>query len=143
MRVCGIELKGNEAVIALLERDRGLFHWLPCRANRVALKDVQSTEETRRFQFALAKLFEDYKVDQVAIISRPHKGKYAGEGSTFKMEAAIQLISGVEVGLISQAQIREHLERFPVDESDLGVKRFQKGAFLAGYVWLGQLPAGD
>ncbi|PPC74908.1 DUF3010 domain-containing protein [Pokkaliibacter plantistimulans] len=142
MRVCGVEFKGGEAIVALLERDRGLFHWLPCRTSRITLKDDANAEGIRHFQFTFAKLIEDYKVDHVAMISRPHKGRFAGEGATFKMETAIQLIENLNSTLLEPSDIKSVLSRFPVNEQDIGVKRFQKEAFLAAYTWLNKQLAG-
>ncbi|QYJ96388.1 DUF3010 family protein [Shewanella alkalitolerans] len=136
MRVCGVELKGGEAIICLLSYEGETFNIPDCRSRSLTISNSASTESIKEFHFAFSKLMQDYKVDQVAIIEREQKGKLAGSATSFKMEAAIQLC-GLPVHLISPVNIKEQLKRNPpmVDFDGLDLKRFQKSAFEVAYCY--------
>lgn len=134
MRICGIELKGAEAIICLLDYNQGAFSAVECRQRMFSVSDAQSTMGIRQFQFAFAKLIEDYKIEHVTIIERQQKGKFAGSATSFKLESAIQLLE-LPVELITSSQIKEMYKRNPLDVTiaDLGLKKFQQQAFDAAY----------
>ena len=136
MRVCGVELKGGEAIICLLSYEGETFNIPDCRSRSLTISNSASTESIKEFHFAFSKLMQDYKVDEVAIIEREQKGKLAGSATSFKMETAIQLC-GLPVHLISQVNIKEQLKRNPpmVDFEGLDLKRFQKSAFEVAYCY--------
>lgn len=135
MRVCGVEINANDAVLCLLELDRGLFDLPDCRVRKLSLPKENTAEQLRQFQFAFAKLMEDYKVQIVAIKERPLKGKFAGGALGFKMEAAIQLVDSLTVTMLSPQAIKSVLAEYPLPLafSDTGLKNFQEGAFLSAY----------
>ncbi len=66
------------------------------------------------------------------------KGKFAGGAISFKLEATIQLIDGIdlEVRLLPTALIKSTLAAnpLPVPFADTGLKAFQETAFTAAYV---------
>jgi hypothetical protein len=138
MRVCGIEIKGSEAILCLMSKDQGLFSLPDCRLNRLALTQDYDAESVRKFQFAMKKLIEDYKIEHLVIKERPQKGKFAGGAVGFKIEAALQLIAGCNCTLISANEIKEKIKRnpVPVDFKDTGLKVFQETAFAAVYAFL-------
>lgn len=138
MRVCGIELKNNEAIVSLLAKSDGLFDIPDCRAARITLQKVSSREDLIEFQATFAKLMEDYSVERVVIRERHTKGKFVGGAIGFKLEAAIQLIIGLDVTLMSAAEIKESIKDnpVPVHYGDTGLKAFQEVAFMTAYAYL-------
>ena len=136
MKICGVELSGNEAVICLLGLEQGQFNLPECRTRKLGLRKGYTREEFQQFQFAFTKLMEDYNVDQVVIKERMTKGKFAGGAVSFKLEAAIQLISAVDVVLVTPTQIKSTLEEnpMPIEFADTGLKVFQQAAFTVAYV---------
>jgi hypothetical protein len=138
MRVCGIEIKGSEAILCLMAFKDGLFDLPECRQTRLALSNDKDAESIRKFQFNLAKLIEDYKVEQVVIKERPQKGKFAGGAVGFKIEAAIQLINNCPSQILSATIIKEKLKQhpLPVDFKETGLKGFQETAFIVAYAFL-------
>jgi hypothetical protein len=135
MKICGVELKGNDAVICLLSNSEGVIHLPDCRVGKVSIADANSTEEVKKFQFSFDKLMEDYKVDKVVIRQRQTKGKFAGGGVGFKLEAAIQLIDRLDVTVVSPNDIKESLKRNPlaIQFKDTGLKQYQEQAFTTAY----------
>ncbi|ROS01744.1 DUF3010 family protein [Sinobacterium caligoides] len=140
MRVIGVEMKGNEANICLLEQTGNLFSLPDCRIRRLNLVDINSAEQLRDFQFAFKKLVEDYRVDKIVIKQRQPKGKFAGSAHGFKMEAALQLIGDSPVHIVSQNDIKTALKEhpMPIHFADTGLKMFQETAFISAFVgcWL-------
>jgi hypothetical protein len=131
MKICGVELKGTEAIICLLNYQDGLFSIPECRVRKIDFNKQNKTSDIRYFQTTFAKLTEDYKINKVVIKERPLKGKFAGGALGFKMESAIQLISKLEVDLMSPTELKSSLKRNPVTVSfaDTGLKIFQQQAF--------------
>lgn len=138
MKVCGVELKGSEALICLLSKSGDLFDIPDCRQIRFTLKDSDDQQQMRYFQQSFAKLLEDYKIDRVVIRQRPHKGKFAGGAVGFKMEGALQALTKVGVEIMTPTQIKEQLKKtpMPVDFRETGLKMFQEVAFTTAFAYL-------
>jgi hypothetical protein len=139
MRVCGVELKGGEAIICLLAYDRGAYQVSDCRQRLFKVSQSTATESIREFQFAFKKLMQDYKIDEVVILERAQKGKFAGSATSFKLEAAIQLID-IPVTVLMHAEQKAQIKRKPmlVDFDGLELKKFQKPAFEVAYAFQNQ-----
>ena len=131
MKVCGVEIKGNDAVICIMSLKMGLYDIPKVRVPKLSVGDASDAEEMRRFQFAFAKLLEDYQVDKVVIKGRAIKGKFAGGAVGFKIESAIQLIADLDVEIMASATIKKTLGRSQVaiDFRDTGLKNYQQTAF--------------
>lgn len=138
MKVCGVEINSNDVNICLLSLTDDIFELPDCRSRRLTLKDVNSTRELRYFQQTFAKLMQDYKVDRVVIRQRPMKGKFAGGAVGFKLEAAIELISDLDVIILSTTDIKDSLKRNPIqiDYAETDLKAFQEVAFNTAYAYL-------
>ena len=135
MKICAVEIKGSEAVICLLAYKDGLFSIPECRVRKVDFNKQNKTSDIRYFQSTFTKLAEDYKIEKVVIKERPLKGKFAGGALGFKMESAIQLITELDVELMSATELKASLKRNPVTVSfpDTGLKIFQQHAFEVAY----------
>ncbi|TWX73386.1 DUF3010 family protein [Colwellia sp. C1TZA3] len=131
MKICGVELKGNDAIICIMSRENGLYDIPNTRVQKISLVDAGDAEQVQEFQFAFAKLMEDYKVEKVVIKGRGLKGKFAGGPVGFKLEAAIQLIKDLPVEILASSFIKKALTRSQVDIDfrDTGLKQYQEGAF--------------
>lgn len=138
MRVCGVDIKGSEAILCLMEFKDGLMSLPDCRTVRVQLVKDQEQEQLQKFQFAMAKLAEDYKISKFVVRERAQKGKFAGSAVGFKIEAALQLISTVETVIASNAALKDKLAThpLPIDFKDTGLKGFQETAFTTAYAYL-------
>lgn len=135
MKVCGVELKGSDAIICLLSMDDEIFDIPDCRVRKVTLEKSHSL---KYFQATFAKLMTDYQIDTVIIRERPTKGKFAGGAIGFKMEAAIELIDGVDVRLITPVGIKAAVKKnpIPVPFEETGLKVMQEAAFTTAYAYL-------
>jgi len=137
MKILGIELNAKEAVVCLMASEAGLFNVMECRTRGIELRNPETAEGIRGFQFQMIKLIDDYSIDKVVIKQRHAKGKFAGSTNSFKMEAAIQLIDSVSVEMINPTEIKETLKKNPLDYNmkDLELRKFQEDAFYTAYTF--------
>ncbi len=136
MKICGVELTGNDAVICLLQLDNQQFNLPDCRVRKITLPKDHTREDLQYFQSTFVKLMNDYGVSKVAIKERAPKGKFAGGAIGFKLEAAIQLIADLDVVVLSQKDIKLGLSEnsLPITFAETGLKVFQEPAFTVAYV---------
>ena len=141
MKVCGIELKSNDAIISLMSLENGLYTLLDCRAKKLSINDAGDGEQLKKFQFDFAKLMADYQIDHVVIRERMKKGKFAGGAVGFKLEAAIQLTDDLSVSLMTPAKSKEIIKNSQVvmNFEDTGLKQFQEQAFMTAFAYLESL----
>ena len=135
MKICGVELTGNDAVVCLLNYDKQQFNLPECRVRKLSLPKDHLRQDLQQFQQAFAQLMSDYKVDSVAIRGRMPKGKFAGGAISFKLEAALQLIPNLEVRLLTPTEVKAALAEHPlaIPFGDTGLKAFQEAAFTVAY----------
>ena len=135
MRICGVDLTGNEAVVCFLFLENKQFNIPDCRVRKLTLPKEHTRENLQQFQFEFAKLMADYKVNKVAIRERMTRGKFAGGAISFKLESAIQLIADIDVVVLSPTQIKSALKenQLPISFESTGLKEFQKVAFTVAY----------
>ncbi|TPV54789.1 DUF3010 family protein [Aestuariibacter sp. GS-14] len=140
MRVCGVELAGNDANVALLELDNDMFRLPDCRTRKVSLQKAATAHELKYFQKSFAQLVQDYKIETIVIRQRPMKGKFAGGAIGFKLEAALELLNGVQVIIMPPTDIKTALKdsRIFIEFSETGLKGFQKSAFETAFAYVSQ-----
>jgi hypothetical protein len=145
MRVCGVELTGNEAIISIMQLRSGLYDVPKVRVSKLTLPDAINTEPLKKFQFDFEQLMKDYQVETVVIKQRALKGKFAGNPLSFKIEAALQLMTDVNVYVLSTAYIKEGVSLAQVmpNARDLGLKKFQEQAMLTAFAYLEQQAAAN
>lgn len=136
MKICGVEITGNDAVICLLQLDKQQFNLPECRVRKITLPKNHTRSNLQYFQSTFSKLMNDYGVSKVAIKERPPKGKFSGGAIGFKLEAAIQLIESLDVVVYSQKEIKLALSEnaLPITFAETGLKVFQEAAFTVAYV---------
>ncbi|MBQ0758431.1 MAG: hypothetical protein ACJAU3_001021 [Zhongshania sp.] len=136
MRICGVELTGNDAVVCLLNLENQQFNIPDCRARKISLPKEHDREDLKQFQATFSQLMRDYKVDKVAIKGRLPKGKFAGGAISFKLEATIQLITDIDVVVLTSSQAKAVLADNPlqIPFADTELKGFQEAAFITAYI---------
>ena len=138
MRACGVEIKSNEAIICIMSKENNLYDIPHTRVQKISLDNAGDAEQMKKFQFAFAKLMEDYQVTHVQIKGRALKGKFSGGPIGFKIEAAIQLIDALDVEILAGTFIKKQLSRsqIDIDFRDTGLKQFQEQAFTTVFAYL-------
>lgn len=138
MKVCGVELKGNDAIICIMALENGLYDIPKTRVQKISIDNIGEAEQVKKFQFTFAKLMQDYAVETVVIKGRALKGKFSGGPVGFKLEAAIQLIDDLTVDIISSSLIKSTLAKSQVsiDFRDTGLKQYQEQAFESVFAYM-------
>ena len=125
MTLCGIEIKGSEAIIAVAAQD--LTH-VALPSKKIALDDDDEAANVKAFASQVAAFVRDNGITRIAIKKRSKKGEFAGGPTTFKIEGVLQLLDGVEVTLLSpqtiNAQHKKHNFELPVT-----LNKYQHEAF--------------
>lgn len=128
MHVCGIEIKGSEAIIAIAHLQDGQFSHNAHETKRIALSSDEDAANVRSFADLVAGFMRDNKISNVAVKKRAKKGDFSGGPTTFKIEGVLQLLKDCHVELISAqtiaAQDRRH--SFPNPSS---LNKYQVEAF--------------
>lgn len=138
MKACGVEIKGNDAIICIMSKENNLYDIPHTRVQKVSLDNAGDSEEVQKFQFTFAKLMDDYQVTHVFIKGRALKGKFAGGPIGFKLEAAIQLIKTLNVEILASSFIKKELAKsqIDIDFRDTGLKQYQEQAFSTVFAYL-------
>jgi hypothetical protein len=138
MKACGVEIKGNDAIICIMSKENNLYDIPHTRVQKVSLDNAGDAEQVQKFQFTFAKLMEDYQVTHVLIKGRALKGKFAGGPIGFKVEAAIQLIQALNVEILAGSFIKKELAKsqIDIDFRDTGLKQYQEQAFGTVFAYL-------
>ncbi|MBN0980836.1 DUF3010 family protein [Pseudomonas hygromyciniae] len=125
MTLCGIEIKGSEAIIAVAAPD--LTH-VAMATKKIALEDDDEAANVKAFASQVAAFVRDNGITRIAIKKRSKKGEFAGGPTTFKIEGVLQLLDGVEVTLLSpqtiNAQYKKHSFELPAT-----LNKYQHEAF--------------
>ena len=137
MPLCGVEIKGSEAIFAVAEFSDGQWKHIPTETKRIPLADDDDAQNVRSFADLVAGFLRDNKLTEVVLKKRGKKGEFAGGATTFKIEGVFQLIRECSVHLISAptifAQDRKHAFSIPTT-----LNKYQEGAFLTACAALAQ-----
>ena len=112
MTLCGIEIKGSEAIIAVAAQD--LTH-VALATKKIALEDDDEAASVKAFARQVAAFVRDNGITRIAIKKRSKKGEFAGGPTTFKIEGVLQLLDGVEVTLLSPQTINAQNKKHTFD----------------------------
>ena len=126
MKVCGIELKSNNAILAILDDKE----FIDIKIKKITLEDDENQDNIRKFCNEFLLFLEQNQIEKVIMKKRAKKGNFAGGAVTFKMEGLVQLNPLCEVQLIS-AQSISSFEKKNIVEKPSSLKKYQEQAFLA------------
>ena len=129
MKSCGIELKGNNAIIVGLEGSKSQLV-VSNNVKKIELPDMYDNNAVGTFYQKIAAELQDF--DCIVIKKRPEKGKFAGGPITFKMEGLIQLCYAAKCSFISSPQVNALIKK----NDDLilpELNKDQEQAFFAAY----------
>ena len=129
MVVCGVELKGAEAIVALIESSGDIISYQDIDPRKIKLTDDESKASIRSFSDTFSAFLQAHGVEVVAIKKRAKKGNYSGGAVSFKMEGIIQLCADVDVELIAPQAISAFSRKKRVEIPDQ-LNQYQEQAFL-------------
>jgi hypothetical protein len=67
MNVCGIEIKGSEAIIAIAHLENGQFSHIPAETKRIVLSSDEDAANVRSFADLVAGFMRDSKISNVVM----------------------------------------------------------------------------
>ena len=129
MRICGIELKGSEAIFALIDVVGETISPVVCQARKIKYGDTAEQQSARLFYDAICGFIRDQHIEQIGIKQRAPKGPFAGGPVTFKMEALFQLNPHAVTQLFSGPAIAAASRRHDFQVPDQ-LNRYQAEAYL-------------
>ena len=115
MTLCGIEIKGSEAIIALAALDNQALTHVALATKKIALDDDDEAANVKAFATQVNAFVLDNGIQRIAIKKRSKKGEFAGGPTTFKIEGVFQLLEGVEVTLLSPQTINAQNKKHTFD----------------------------
>ena len=82
MKIGGVEIKGSEAIFAVVEFDGADLAHLPTSLKKIALEDDDIAANVRQFREQVAAFVGDNGLKMLAIKKRGKKGEFAGGPTT-------------------------------------------------------------
>ncbi|MCP3923560.1 MAG: DUF3010 family protein [Desulfobacterales bacterium] len=134
MRVCGIEIKGSDSVLVVLEGEAKDFQTIDCDIRKISIENTENSYDIKNFHKNFKKFVIDENIDIVGVKKRNTKGRFAGGALSFKMEALIQLLD-VKIVLLPSATIAKSIKKKNPDYPE-DLKKYQHGAFETGFALL-------
>ena len=129
MRIFGVELKGSEAIFALIDVINDEIPLVSCQTWEIKYGESAEQQSDRIFYDAICGFICDQHVEQIAIKQRVPKGPFAGGPVTFKMETLFQLNPHAATQLFSGPAIAAAARRHDFQVSDQ-LNRYQADAYL-------------
>jgi hypothetical protein len=115
MTICGIEIKGSEAIIAVASLDNQALIHVALATKKLALDDDDEAANVKAFAAQVKAFVQANGITRIAIKKRSKKGEFAGGPTTFKIEGVFQLLEGVEVTLLSPQTINAQYKKHTFD----------------------------
>lgn len=129
-RICGIELKSSEAILAVIEVTDDGYEFVDIEPKKIKLGNDESNELVKSFYDAVVNFSKDNHIDSFVIKKRAKKGNMAGGAVSFKLEAIIQLNGVAGVEFVSGQGIAAEHKKTPFEFPD-GINKYQENAFMA------------
>jgi hypothetical protein len=136
-KVCGIELKSSDAILAVIEESDGDVEFIDVEPRRIKIGNDELCTDIQFFYNSFVNFVRDHHIDVVVIKKRAKKGKMAGGAVSFKLEALIQLNGAVGVELVSGQGIAAANKREPFDIPE-DLNKYQEAAFMAASLYIRQ-----
>lgn len=112
MIICGIEIKGHEAIFALATRQQDGVGHLPLAIRKIGLEDDDESANVKAFAARIASFVQENGISRIVIKKRGKKGEFAGGPTTFKIETVFQLLPDCEVMLLSPQTINAQHKKY-------------------------------
>ncbi|WP_025993272.1 DUF3010 family protein [Pseudomonas viridiflava] len=128
MIICGVEIKGSEAIFALATLQQGGIAHLPLATKKIALEDDDESANVKAFATQIASFVRENGISHVAIKKRSKKGEFAGGPTTFKIETVFQLLADCDVMLVSPQTINAQNKKHAFALSDT-LNKYQHEAY--------------
>lgn len=130
--VGGVDIKGSDAVIVLLEGTKESPRLVPTKIVKIPLGDHTEQDCVHSFRNVIETLLSEYNVTNVCIRGRASKGHYAASGESFKVEAIIQLMD-IPVLIVPYNTLKAAEKKHPNAIGQVEIHKYQSRAFWAAF----------
>lgn len=128
MKVCGIEIKGSEALLAVVALEAGSPAHLAMATKKIGLEDDELADNVKAFASQARQFVTEHGITHLAIKKRSKKGDFAGGPTTFKIEGILQLLEGCEVALVSPQTVSAQAKKHNI-EPPTSLNKYQHEAY--------------
>ena len=135
MKICAIDLKANNTILVVLEKDDDLIDYIDLKIKKIELEDDEVQENIISYSKAINDFLQENNIEQVLIKKRAKKNTKSGGSNTFKAEALIQLNTFCKVELISTQTINAFEKKNNI-EYPKNLKKYQEQAYLCALAFL-------
>ncbi|MCD4758660.1 MAG: DUF3010 family protein [Arcobacteraceae bacterium] len=125
MKICGIEIKSNYAILSVVEEGS----YFDLKIKKLILEDDELQNNIVLFKESLESFLNENQIEKITIKKRSKKGNFAGGAVTFKIETIIQLNSMCEVGFIS-GQVLSKFEKKNEIIYPKSLNKYQEQSYL-------------
>ncbi|MBP7769737.1 MAG: DUF3010 family protein [Aliarcobacter sp.] len=126
MNICGIELKSNNVILAIVKNNE----YIDTKIKKIVLEDDEKQENIQKFCNEFLDFLQKNQIEEIFIKKRAKKGAFSGGAVTFKIEGLIQLNPLCSVTLVSTQSINAFEKKnnilFPKE-----LNKYQEQAFLS------------
>jgi hypothetical protein len=130
MKLCGIELKSNNAIVSVIETIDDETSYINTKSKKFILEDDEKKDSILKFKNEIESFLKENKIEKIALKKRAKKGTFAGGAVTFKSEAIIQLNDICDVSFITSQAISKYSKSNDVIlPNDLN--KYQEQAYLS------------
>ncbi|MCW2269267.1 hypothetical protein D3C77_35130 [compost metagenome] len=128
MKVCGIEIKGSEALLAVVALEAGSPAHLAAATKKLGLEDDELADNVKAFASLARQFVSEHGITHLAIKKRSKKGDFAGGPTTFKIEGILQLLDACEVALVSPQTVSAQAKKHNI-EPPASLNKYQHEAY--------------
>lgn len=133
MNVCGVSLKGNEAIFVAVEGSIDDYQVKASDSIKIKLNDSDDQSSVQHFTLEVHQYLKKMNFDLIGIKERGKKGRFAGGPVSFKIEGILQN-EPYPVSLWHVATIKSKLKNITVDTDE--VKAYQEEGLQIAVVLL-------
>ena len=135
MKICAIDLKANNTILVVVEKNDDLIDYIDLKIKKIELENDEVQENIISYFKAINDFLQENQIEQVLIKKRAKKGSFSGGANTFKAEAIIQLNTVCAIELISTQSINAFEKKNNI-EFPSNLKKYQEQAYLAALAFL-------
>lgn len=130
MKICGIELKSNNAIVSVIEYSNDEISFIETKTKKIVLENDEEINSILKYKKEIETFLNENQIEKISIKKRAKKGTFAGGAVTFKSEAIIQLNNVCEVNFITSQAISKYTkENEPFLPKELN--KYQEQAYLS------------
>lgn len=126
MIVFGIELKGSQAIIVIVEYEDNLF--TVKKYQKVPLNSINQSD-AKSFRDIFISLIDEYSPTKLFINLRNQRGDYAAGPMTFVMEGILLTIESVDILSISSQTLSAQIKSGKIQEECQNSPKYTKKAY--------------